>query len=173
MRGSGRRTPRGRAPFLRILLPAAGLLALLSAGCERIDRDMFDNPAFQPQEEPLRLPPADSVPTKGRERVPSPDEARRTRNPVEPTEGNLRAGKELFRIHCAPCHGEGGKGDGPVGKKYIPDPADISATGHGSHHPDGELYAVISWGSGGMPAFRADLSPEERWKIVHHLRTLK
>jgi mono/diheme cytochrome c family protein len=161
---------RGRVPaLLAALVLAAGTLA----ACERIDRNMWDNPAFKPQEEPVRLPPKDSVPTKGKERIPSPAEAANLKNPVEPTEWNLSKGNELYGIFCVPCHGASGKGDGPVGKKYVPAPADLRPSAHGAHHSDGELFVVISSGAGGMPPFRADLAPGERWQIVRYLRTLK
>jgi mono/diheme cytochrome c family protein len=146
--------------------------ALCFPACETIDRNMWDNPAFKPQEEPVRLPPKDSIPTKGRERIPSMAEAAGLKNPVAPTERNLSKGKELYGIFCAPCHGAYGKGDGLVGKKYVPVPADLSPSGHGAHHADGALFVVISSGAGGMPAFRADLTPVERWHIVAYLRTL-
>jgi mono/diheme cytochrome c family protein len=161
---------RGR---LTALLTALILAAAFLAACERIDRNMWDSKAFKPQEEPVRLPPKDSVPTKGKERVPPPREAAKLVNPVQPTEGVLLKGKELYGIFCVPCHGASGAGDGPVGKKYVPTPADLRPGNHGSHHSDGELFAVISNGSGGMPAFRGDLAPTERWHIVAYLRTLK
>jgi mono/diheme cytochrome c family protein len=100
-------------------------------------------------------------------------EAVKLKNPVEPTEWNLSKGKELYGIFCVPCHGVSGKGDGPVGKKYVPTPADLRSSAHGAHHSDGERFVVISSGAGGMPAFRADLTPGERWQIVRYLRTLK
>ncbi|MBI5576718.1 MAG: cytochrome c [Deltaproteobacteria bacterium] len=167
-----------RTPSLYALLRIALLLvfaiaAVLLFGCEKIDRNMWDNPAFKPQEDPVRLPPKDSIPTKGREQIPSMAEARELKNPVEPTEWALLQGKELFGIHCVPCHGISGAGDGPVGKKYVPTPADLRPGSRGARHSDGELFAVISSGYGGMPAYRADLSPSERWHIVAYLRTLK
>jgi mono/diheme cytochrome c family protein len=161
---------RGR---LFTLLAALALAAGILPACERIDRNMWDNPAYKPQEEPVRLPPQNSIPTKGKERVPSPREAAKLVNPIQPTEGALLKGKELYGIFCVPCHGVSGKGDGPVGKKYVPTPADLRPGNHGSHHSDGELFAVISNGSGGMPAFRGDLAPTERWHIVGYLRLLK
>ncbi len=171
------RTVPGKGPFPR-RLPPVFILVLLAAialfqGCEKLDRNMFDNPAFKPQEEPIRLPPEGSIPVKGKERIPSIAEAKTMKNPVEPTEQALLKGKESYGIFCFPCHGASGKGDGPVGKKYVPTPADISPSGHGARHSDGELFVVISNGAGGMPAFRADLTPTERWQIVAFLRTLK
>jgi cytochrome c1 len=157
------------------VLCAAIVAAMTMAACEKLDRNMWDNPAFRPQEEPVRLPPADSVPTKGREHVPLPGSPGATslRNPEQVTESSLLAGKELYGIYCTPCHGESGKGDGPVAKKFVPTPADISAAGHGAHHPDGDLFAVVTHGRNGMPPFRSDLTAKERWLVVAWLRTLK
>jgi mono/diheme cytochrome c family protein len=158
-----------------VVFAAAFLATALLAGCEKFDRDMFDNPAFRPQEEPVRLPPAGSVPTKGLEHTPKPGtaEAAALGNPEKATDFSLLTGKELFGIYCTPCHGASGKGDGPVAKKFVPTPADISATGHGSHHPEGELFAVVTHGMGGMPPFRSDLTARERWLVVAYLKTLK
>ena len=161
----------------RVFVYGAVLVAALAilAGCEKLDRNMYDNPAFRPQEEPVRLPPAGSVPTKGVEHTPKPGtpEAAGLKNPEKVTEFSLLTGKELYGIYCTPCHGESGKGDGPVAKKFVPTPADISASGHGSHHPEGELFAVVTHGKNGMPSFRSDLTAKERWLVVAWLHTLK
>ncbi len=160
------------ARLIALLLAWLAAAAAFTA-CERIDRNMWDNPAYRPQEEPLRLPPKDSVPTKGIERVPPLAEAARLANPVKPAEPELLRAKEVFGIYCVPCHGEGGRGDGPVGRIYVPKPADLRAGSPVMGLSDGQLFVVISSGLGAMPAFRADLSPEERWQIVSYLRTLK
>jgi mono/diheme cytochrome c family protein len=145
------------------------------SGCEKWDRNMYDNPAFRPQEDPVRLPPVASVPTKGLEHTPKPGtpEAAALKNTEKVTDFSLLTGKELFGIYCTPCHGASGKGDGSVAKKFVPTPADISATGHGSHHPEGELFAVVTHGKNGMPSFRSDLTAKERWLVVAYLKTLK
>jgi len=164
---------------LPVRLPGVLFAAIVAVttftACEKIDRNMWESPAFRSQEAPVRHPPEDSVPTKGLEHTPKPGtpEATALKNPEKTTEFSLLAGKELYGIYCAPCHGESGKGDGPVAKKFVPTPADISAAGHGAHHPDGDLFAVITHGRGGMPPFRSDLSARERWLVVAYLRTLK
>ncbi len=154
---------------------AVTLAVALAAGCEKFDRDMYDNPAFRPQEEPVRLPPAGSVPTKGLSNVPLPGTAAAAAlaNPEKISEFTLLTGKELYGIYCTPCHGAAGKGDGPVAGKFVPTPVDISGAGHGSHHPDGDLFAVLTHGKNGMPPFRSDLTAGERWLIVAYLKTLK
>ena len=157
-----------------IVFTAVFLSTALLAGCEKLDRNMYDNPAFRPQEEPVRLPPAGSVPTKGLEHTPKPGtpEAAALKNPEKVTEFSLLAGKELYGIYCAPCHGESGKGDGPVAKKFVPTPVDISGTGFGMA-PEGMLFAIVTHGWNGMPPFRGDLSPRERWLVIAYMRTLK
>jgi mono/diheme cytochrome c family protein len=169
-------TERGRL-LVRVLgfLAAAAVAVTILPACEKIDRNMWETPAYRPQEEPVRLPPEGSVPTKESERTPKPGtpEAAALKNPEKATESSLLAGKELFGIHCAPCHGVSGKGDGPVAKKFVPTPADISAAGRGAHPPDGDRFAVITHGQGGMPPFRSDLAAKERWQVVGYIKTLK
>ena len=166
-----------RISLVRVFVYAAVLVAALAifAGCEKLDRNMYDNPAFRPQEEPVRLPPAGSVPTKGLEHTPKPGtpEAAALKNPERVTEFSLLTGKELFGIYCTPCHGSSGKGDGPVAKKFVPTPADISATGHGAHHPDGDLFAIVTHGKNGMPPFGSDLTAKERWLVVAYIKIFK
>lgn len=36
------------------------------------------------------------------------------------------AGREAFLRHCASCHGEGGKGDGPLASELTAAPADLT-----------------------------------------------
>jgi mono/diheme cytochrome c family protein len=153
----------------------AAVLAVLAivASCEKLDRNMYDNPAFKPQEDPVRPMPLDSIPAKGRSPVPPMAEAARLVNPVKPDEAALGKGKELYGIYCAPCHGDSGKGDGPVGKKFVPVPADLRAQSPASQSPDGVLFVILGRGAGGMPAFRAELSALERWQVIAYVRTLR
>jgi mono/diheme cytochrome c family protein len=154
---------------------AAVLVVALTAGCEKIDRNMYDNPAFRPQEQPVRVAPPDSVPTKGMEHVPSPGspEAAALKNPEKVTDFALLTGKELFGIYCAPCHGASGKGDGPVAAKLVPQPINISGSGYGGFATEGKLFAIVTHGVDGMPSFYEDLTPRERWLVVSYVKTLK
>ncbi len=157
----------------RLSLLLAGAAALVFAACERIDRNMWDNPAYRAQEEPVRLAPKDSVPTKGNEHVPPLAEAARLKSLLTPGKTDLARGKALFGIFCDPCHGENGRGDGPVGKKFVPAPADLRAGSPVMGLSDGQIFVIVSSGLGPMPAFRADMAPEDRWRVVAFLRTLR
>ncbi len=52
----------------------------------------------------------------------------------------LQRGRTDYHYYCVFCHGERGKGDGPVGESYVPRPADLS---------------VVSWGDAGLPDMAA------------------
>lgn len=60
--------------------------------------------------------------------------------PAEPEEVS---GKELFGQYCATCHGDGGKGDGPVAGDLPKPPADLTtiAARNGGTFP---MIAVMS-----------------------------
>jgi mono/diheme cytochrome c family protein len=56
------------------------------------------------------------------------------------------SGGDLFRFYCAPCHGAGGSGDGPVSaslKKQPPDLTRITAR-NGGHFPSEDLQRFVA-----------------------------
>jgi mono/diheme cytochrome c family protein len=69
------------------------------------------------------------------------------------------------------CHGEKGRGDGPVGQKFIPKPTDLSIA-RIQELGDEEIFLKITNGFQTMPSFKKDLAPQERWQIINHVRTL-
>ena len=74
---------------------------------------------------------------------------------------DIAKGKETFKMICANCHGEGGKGDGPGGQGLQPPPRDFTkgefkydANKNGKPGEDADLKLVISKGAaefGGSP----------------------
>ena len=52
--------------------------------------------------------------------IPTIDSMAGIKNPTGPTDESLINGRKLFQINCAPCHGGGGMGDGPVTKFGTP-----------------------------------------------------
>ncbi len=138
---------------------------------------MHASPAFKDQEaDSMTYPPVGSVPTSFR---PYPfvrddlQKAEALKNPVPVTDDSLRYGKMAYQTNCYVCHGETGKGDGPVGRTQ----AAISATDLTSpairEHTDGELFHVITKGKGSMWSYKSQLKPTERWAVVNYVRALQ
>jgi mono/diheme cytochrome c family protein len=96
-------------------------------------------------------------------------------NPVEATPENISNGKEQYQIFCAICHGDLGDGKGYLytSKRFTAMPRVLNDD-YVLSKPDGEIYHVISLGtvSGLMGPHAAQIRPENRWKIIHYMRTL-
>jgi mono/diheme cytochrome c family protein len=140
-------------------------------GGYRYRSDMNEQPSFRKQEDP-RAPVTGTVPTEGYE-LPVRDSlsASRLVNPVLPTTANADSAKFLYETYCSPCHGLGGKGDGPVAAKFQVPPDLTNAKYRRS--PDGYIYYVIRHGRLIMPSYAEALKSHERWLVVNHLRTLQ
>jgi mono/diheme cytochrome c family protein len=72
---------------------------------------------------------------------------------------------------CAVCHGPGGQGDGPIIGRFPNPPSLLAARAKGL--PDGRVVHVIARGQGIMPSHAAQVLPEDRWRVVLHLRRLQ
>lgn len=94
---------------------------------------------------------------------------RELQNPYAATPRTLEEGKALYETYCAVCHGDQGKGDGPVADK-IPRPASY-VSDRVIGFPPGRVFHVITAGSGKMPSYASQLNADERWKIVDYVHT--
>lgn len=98
------------------------------------------------------------------------DELLPAQNPIAPTAESIAAGALAYEATCSGCHGATGAGDGPIAAGLSVRPSDLAA--HIPFHTDAELYAFITRGISGtpMPGFATELSPDDRWNLVNHLR---
>ncbi|MCA8922411.1 MAG: cytochrome c [Planctomycetes bacterium] len=175
-----------------------------------IVHDMDHQEKFRPQEEnalfadgrAMRLPVAGTI-ARGelqaddhlyRGTVPGTNNkewARKLPPSVTVDEELLARGQERYAIHCAPCHGLAGHGDGPVHRRALQlvnqkkpgmawqapknlhsDPELIlsSAT---AKKPAGYVYHVITNGFNNMNGYKAQISVEDRWAIVAYVAALQ
>jgi len=95
---------------------------------------------------------------------------RELENPYRASPQTLEEGKELFRTYCAVCHGEQGRGDGPISGKIPPPPSYVSD--RLVQFPPGRIFHVISVGTGKMPSYAAQLTADERWKVVTYVHAV-
>jgi mono/diheme cytochrome c family protein len=95
-------------------------------------------------------------------------------SPKAPTESSVAAGRALYEINCRMCHGDTGRGDGPLASTLPITPPDYQL--HIPYHNDGVLFTWISEGlpldsdEKVMPAFSSKLTEDERWDLVNYLR---
>jgi putative copper resistance protein D len=100
-----------------------------------------------------------------------PTTYRRTTVPYHAS--SISRGLELYRGHCAACHGAAGWGDGPAGAGLPRKPADLTAP-HTAQHTAGDMFWWLSRGipAGGMPGFAGILSEDDCWDLINFIRAL-
>lgn len=94
-------------------------------------------------------------------------------NPIPADDASVARGEEIYQSVCADCHGEEGRGDGPLAVAFDPQPVDFQADFVRSLS-DGELFYIITNGieDTEMPDF-GYFDEEDRWSLVNYLRTLQ
>jgi mono/diheme cytochrome c family protein len=99
--------------------------------------------------------------------------------PMELTEDLLNLGQHKFQVFCAPCHGMGGMGDGPVNQRALSLGEGTWVTAKNLQDAPakamttGQLYEIITNGVSTMASYKAQLSPKERWAVVSYIRALQ
>ncbi|MGM0578188.1 MAG: c-type cytochrome [Myxococcota bacterium] len=106
----------------------------------------------------------------------APGSARPVPDPVAPTapaaEGEAPDGKAIFLGECKKCHGEAGKGDTRMGRKYeVPD---MTTKEWQDEHPVDKIVEVVTDGieDSKMDSFTDDLSAEEIRAVAEFVKTL-
>lgn len=58
-------------------------------------------------------------------------------------------GHQMYTSYCAPCHGQDGKGNGPVASAMKSQPTDLTQLARNNHgkYPDTHVVAVLEFGS--------------------------
>ncbi len=99
-------------------------------------------------------------------------------NPFPITAEGLEKGEELYNIFCGICHGEKGDGNGYLAsddnpnKKFLAVPKNLLLPEY-VESSNGRYYHSIMYGINVMGAYSDKLSYEERWQVIHHIRSLQ
>ena len=95
-------------------------------------------------------------------------------NPLALTPAVATKGREVYRSKCQRCHGTTGRGNGPDADPEH-SPGDLTDARRASRNPDGVLYYKIWNGrtQPKMPAFKTDISRDDVWSAIHHIKTLR
>lgn len=97
-------------------------------------------------------------------------------NPYHITDAGLAQGKALYDVYCGLCHGAKGDGQGYLvredGGKYPVQPANLLLPEFISD-TNGRYYHAIMYGKNKMGAYKDKLSYEERWQVIHYVRSLQ
>jgi len=150
---------------------AACLLFLFTTAC---DQNMVQQPRYDvyeqaelfPQEMAMQHPPEGTVARDAPQRLAAAE------RPPEITRALLDRGRERFEIYCAVCHGQDGRGHGPVVERGFPQPPSYLeprlVTAPASH-----FYRVITDGYGVMYSYADRVAPPDRWAIAAYIRVLQ
>jgi mono/diheme cytochrome c family protein len=95
----------------------------------------------------------------------------------QPEPDVIARGRDLYQTECAICHGQTGRGDGPLGKTQYPPASDLTRP-RTQTKSDGQLYWLIAHGINltGMPAwgekYGGPNNDDEIWSMVAYIRSL-
>lgn len=92
-------------------------------------------------------------------------------NPLVPTAPVLERGRKKFLTYCSPCHGNVGRGDSRLNGQF-PNPPTLHSD-KVRNWPDGAIFHVVTAGQNVMPSYQYQISREDRWAVVHYVRTLQ
>ena len=169
-----------KAAHIRDLVCVICLLAIPAAGLTLPwDKDMQDQPSMKPQDS-LIAQIYSSIPVGGKDAYAPPkdiielvrarlDAGRTLVNPIITSPESRVRGGQTYATHCLVCHGEQGRGDGPVGQKFVPQPMELNLD-YVQLQPDGQLFYTISHGSIAMPFYRQAIPAEDRWHLVNFIK---
>jgi high-affinity iron transporter len=94
----------------------------------------------------------------------------------ESTPESITRGAALFQANCVACHGPAADGKGAAAAAFTPPPRnflDPAAKWTKGRSPE-QVFATVSNGveGTGMAGFSAALTVDQRWDVVHYLRSL-
>ena len=139
---------------------------------------MRHQPSIKPYARPIPPVPG-TVPVTGAEPAVDLRTADRLANPRTRTSESINRGRFVYETYCLVCHGESGRGDGPIssaaGGPFFGVRSLVTDTV--SRRSDGYFYSVIvngqAMGRGLMPTYGDKVRGNDRWDLVNYVRALQ
>lgn len=87
--------------------------------------------------------------------------------PISADEPNLSAGAQVYKDHCAVCHGLPGRPQSAIASGMFPKPPKLTEGKGVTDDPPGESYWKVTGGirMTGMPGFEKTLSTTQMWQV--------
>jgi mono/diheme cytochrome c family protein len=160
--------------------------ALLALGCRPEDvvhrfgwfSSMVTQRSIKPYAMP-REPVEGTVPVTGLGPILEVETADRIVNPRTRTSASINRGKIVYETYCLVCHGDTGRGDGPISADAGGPFSGVRSlvTDTVGRRSDGYLYGVIVnaplMGRGLMPRYGDKIRGTDQWDLVNYVRTLQ
>ncbi len=132
---------------------------------------MSEQESIRPYETSIPEMQEGTIPIKGGLQVLREMDTEDLTNPLPFNQTSFDLGKEAYGYFCVMCHGPKGDGNGTVGQSFYPLPANLMSSDV-LDQADGELFYTISFGMGRMPPLAYTATEEDRWAIIHYIRSL-
>ena len=122
----------------------------------------------------------DGVVIREREHFPygsTPEEAERAGAELESpfadaTAADLERGREVYGVFCIVCHDARGEGRGSVVQRGMLPPPSMHAD-RALAMRDGMMFHVLTRGQGNMASYEAQISADDRWRVVRWVREIQ
>lgn len=92
--------------------------------------------------------------------------------PPAATMDTMKRGQKRYDDVCVACHGAYGMGDGRVPPRGFPPPANLLDS-RVRAFGDARIFHVVTNGQAAMPSHALQLSPADRWAVIHYVRALQ
>jgi mono/diheme cytochrome c family protein len=132
---------------------------------------MKEQESLRPYKKAMPEMPAGIIPREGGIEMLKRVKPETLRNPFPFASEQVKHGKESYAYFCVMCHGPKADGHGTVGQSFYPLPSDLSSP-YVQDQADGLLFYKISLGFKRHPPLANTISEEDRWAIIHYLRSL-